>query len=124
MLTLWLFIALSGSLAGVGQAEKQESPMVKRSFKLAMVQMLVEGGEKQKNLDRAEARIREASAHGATIVLLPEAMDLGWTHPSATRGAEPIPGGYAGIWTRANGIMLPRITLFFEGMRDDRLSLN
>ncbi|MFB3905529.1 MAG: carbon-nitrogen hydrolase family protein [Acidobacteriota bacterium] len=67
--------------------------MLKRSFKLALVQMLVEGGEKEKNLDRAEARIREAARHGAAIVVLPEAMDLGWTHPSATSGAEPIPGG-------------------------------
>ena len=93
MLTVWVLIALSASLGGGRYTGEQESPMVKRSFKLAMVQMLVEGGERDKNLDRAEARIREAAGHGAAVVVLPEAMDLGWTHPSARSGAGPIPGG-------------------------------
>ena len=30
---------------------------------------------------------------GATVVVLPEAMTLGWTHPSARTEAEAIPGG-------------------------------
>jgi len=94
MLTVWtVVIALTAWLGGSRFAGEQENPMVKRSFKLALVQMLVEGGEKEKNLDRAEVRIREAAGHGAAIVLLPEAMDLGWTHPSAASQAEPIPDG-------------------------------
>lgn len=64
-----------------------------KSCKLALVQMLVEGGAKARNLTRAEARIGEAAAIGASIVLLPEALDLGWTHPSARTEAKPIPEG-------------------------------
>lgn len=62
-------------------------------FKLAMVQMLVEGGAKSANLTRAETRIAEAAQAGARVALLPEALDLGWTDPSALTKAEPIPGG-------------------------------
>lgn len=64
------------------------------SFRLALAQMRVDGGEKKTNLDRACERIAEAAAMGAQLVLLPEAMDLGWTHPSALTEAEPIPGGW------------------------------
>lgn len=62
-------------------------------FKLAMVQMHVEGGNKATNLSRAEKFINEAEAAGANMVLLPEAMDLGWTHPAAAAEAESIPDG-------------------------------
>ncbi|MEI6355793.1 MAG: carbon-nitrogen hydrolase family protein [Verrucomicrobiota bacterium] len=61
--------------------------------RLAMAQMLVEGGRKEANLARACARIAEAAAAGAQIIVLPEALDLGWTHPSALTDAEPVPGG-------------------------------
>lgn len=64
-----------------------------RQFKAALAQMRVEGGAMPRNLERAEARIAEAAAHGADLVLLPETMDLGWTHPSSLTQAEPIPGG-------------------------------
>ncbi len=64
-------------------------------LRLAMVQMLVDGGAREANLRRAEARLAEAADHQAQLVLLPEALDLGWTHPSAERGAAPIPDGYA-----------------------------
>jgi predicted amidohydrolase len=56
-----------------------------------MVQMRVDGGCKAENVARAEARIAEAAIHGAQIVLLPEALNLGWTHPSALTHADPIP---------------------------------
>ncbi len=69
------------------------SQNVKREFKLALVQMLVEGGRLESNLARAEERIREAARQGAGIALLPEVCDLGWTHPSARELAAPIPGG-------------------------------
>ena len=65
----------------------------KSTLKLAMAQMLVEGGEKQKNLNNAVARIEEAAKNKADIILLPEAMDLGWTHSVAKTEAESIPGG-------------------------------
>ena len=37
--------------------------------------------------------IAEAAGNGADFILLPEAMDLGWTDPSALTDAEPVPGG-------------------------------
>jgi predicted amidohydrolase len=64
-------------------------------FKLALIQMLVEGGRKEENLARAEERIRQAAAAGAPVVVLPEAMPLGWTDPSAKEQAEEIPEGPA-----------------------------
>ncbi|MCK5672615.1 MAG: carbon-nitrogen hydrolase family protein [Spirochaetales bacterium] len=65
----------------------------KKNFKLAMVQMLVEGGLKEKNLSHAEELIKEASEGGAQVALLPECLDLGWTHPSSKFDAEHIPTG-------------------------------
>lgn len=62
-------------------------------FRLAMVQMQVVGGRKQQNLERAQTRIREAANAGAKVVLLPEALNLGWTHPSARQQADPVPLG-------------------------------
>jgi len=74
------------------------------SFRLAMVQMRVDGGLKDQNLARAEARIAEAARHGAQVILLPEALTLGWTHPSSRVAAEPIPEGDAcrrlGDWAK------------------------
>lgn len=64
-------------------------------FRLALVQMLVEGGRKQANVRRAIARIDEAASAGADIVLLPEAMTLGWTHPCSIGEADEVPGGCA-----------------------------
>lgn len=63
------------------------------SFRLSMVQMRVEGGARPVNLERAAARIGEAAADGAHVVLLPEALDLGWTHPSARTDGCSIPDG-------------------------------
>jgi len=65
---------------------------MKNSIKIGMAQLLVEGGEPHRNLERAEKMIAEAAQKGCQIVLLPEVMDLGWTHPSALTEAEPIPG--------------------------------
>jgi predicted amidohydrolase len=62
-------------------------------MKLALVQMLVEPGRKEANLARAEQRISEAAAGGADVVLLPEAMPIGWTHPTARTDADEVPRG-------------------------------
>lgn len=62
-------------------------------FEMAMIQMKVVGGRKRENLAHAQSLIAEAGAHGADVALLPEAMDLGWTHPSAVSDAEPVPDG-------------------------------
>lgn len=62
-------------------------------MKLAMAQMRVEPGAKPANLARAESMIAEAAGGGAEVVVLPEALTLGWTHPSARTSADEIPGG-------------------------------
>jgi predicted amidohydrolase len=62
-------------------------------MKLALAQMLVGPGRKQANLDRAAQHIAEAAQAGADCVLLPEALNLGWTHPSARTEADAIPDG-------------------------------
>lgn len=66
-----------------------------RPFKLALAQMHVEGGVLEQNLQRAEAMISEASGNGAECVLLPEALDVGWTHPASQTEAGPVPDGPA-----------------------------
>lgn len=62
-------------------------------MKLALAQMLVEPGKQETNVSRAEQRIREAAEQGAEVVLLPECLDLGWTHPSAETLATTVPDG-------------------------------
>jgi predicted amidohydrolase len=62
-------------------------------FRVALAQMRVDGGAKEGNLSRAEAWIARAAAAGASVVLLPETLNLGWTHPSARTAADEIPGG-------------------------------
>jgi predicted amidohydrolase len=70
-------------------------------FKLALVQMRVDGGAKEANLARAEASIAQAAAAGAQVVLLPETLNLGWTHRSARTQADDIPDGEACTRLRA-----------------------
>lgn len=90
-----LWAGLGGMFGCAGGSEDVMDAEVKRGVKLALIQMLVEGGRREANLARAESRIREAALQGAGIALLPEVCDLGWTHPSARELAEPIPGGTA-----------------------------
>ncbi|NMC08617.1 MAG: carbon-nitrogen hydrolase family protein [Candidatus Lokiarchaeota archaeon] len=59
---------------------------------ICMAQILVEGGNVDANMARAKARIVEAAKANASIVVLPECMDLGWTFEDAPRLARPIPG--------------------------------
>ena len=59
-------------------------------FKLALIQMKVVGGDITYNIDNAVAHISKAAENDAEVVLLPEAMDYGWTHSSAMESAEPI----------------------------------
>lgn len=58
-----------------------------------MVQMRVEPGAKGLNLRRASLLVAQASAQGAQLVLLPEALPLGWTDSSTREFADEIPGG-------------------------------
>lgn len=63
------------------------------TFKLALAQMRVEGGAKAANLRRAQTMIANAAAAGAQVVVLPEALPVGWTHSAARELADPIPEG-------------------------------
>lgn len=62
-------------------------------MKVALAQMLVEPGAIQNNLARAESLVAQAAARAANIIVLPEALTLGWTHPSARLLADAIPDG-------------------------------
>ncbi|MFM7103619.1 MAG: carbon-nitrogen hydrolase family protein [Verrucomicrobiota bacterium] len=81
-------------------------------LRLALGQIRVEGGDVAGNLGRAAGAVEHARAGGAEMILLPEALDCGWTDPSAAQLAEPIPEGGvcrklaafahgAGIWVCA-----------------------
>lgn len=62
-------------------------------FRLGLIQMLVRPGDVAANLSRARHLVAEAVAGGARVVVLPEAMDCGWTHESARTVAGTVPGG-------------------------------
>ena len=66
-----------------------------RNISIAMAQIRVEGGQPEKNLNRAAEAIQKAAAQGAHAILLPECLDLGWTHDSAHPMAQPIPGPHS-----------------------------
>lgn len=61
-------------------------------FKLAMGQMLVEGGQVEQNLERAREMMKQAADLGCKVIVLPECLDVGWTYPGATELTQPIPG--------------------------------
>ena len=69
--------------------------MSKHHIKIGMGQLLVEGGEPERNLTRAGEMIRKAVQQKCDLVLLPECLDLAWTHPSAKTEAQPIPGTWS-----------------------------
>lgn len=62
---------------------------------LTLAQIRVQPADPRENLARAVQAIAAGAAAGTDIVLLPEALDCGWTHPSALEWAGPIPGGAA-----------------------------
>ncbi len=70
-------------------------------FNLALGQMLVEGGELRANLDRAVQVVSRAAEQDCRVVVLPECLDLGWTHPSARELAAEIPGPSSDALCRA-----------------------
>ncbi|GAB2479257.1 hypothetical protein GCM10011375_17510 [Hymenobacter qilianensis] len=67
------------------------------SVRIGMGQLLVEGGEPARNLERAARMIGEAAQQGCELVLLPETLDFAWTHPSALTEAQPIPGPFSDL---------------------------
>ena len=71
------------------------------SIRIGMAQMLVVGGKTEENLARAEGMIAEAGRRGCDVVVLPECLNYGWTHPSARGAAPPIPGAHSDRLIRA-----------------------
>ncbi|MGZ8901039.1 MAG: carbon-nitrogen hydrolase family protein, partial [Limisphaerales bacterium] len=63
------------------------------SFKLALAQIHITPGDRARNLDRAMSFIDRAAMAGAQIVLLPEALPVGWMDHSAQSAADEIPSG-------------------------------
>jgi predicted amidohydrolase len=63
--------------------------------KIGMGQMRVEGGLPERNLDRAVEMIEEAGLRGCDFLVLPECLDFGWTHPSARKGSQHLPGAHS-----------------------------
>jgi predicted amidohydrolase len=91
---LLLLAAVMLPLTGVSTMAQDSTEMEgPKPFQLALIQLPVEGGNRSKNLAEAEAAVARAVREGAQVVLLPEAVDLGWTHPSALSEAQPIPEG-------------------------------
>jgi predicted amidohydrolase len=64
-------------------------------MKIGLAQLLVEGTEPERNFERAEKLIAQATSAQCDIVLLPETIDFAWTHPDAIVQAQTIPGKYA-----------------------------
>ncbi|MCX6623892.1 MAG: carbon-nitrogen hydrolase family protein, partial [Acidobacteria bacterium] len=62
------------------------------ALKIGMGQTAVRWGDADANLERAAGMIAQAASASCTFVVLPECLDLGWTHPEARQFACPIPG--------------------------------
>ena len=71
--------------------EKGRTAVPNSTIRVAMGQMLIEGGDHQANLTRA-IRLIDKAAKDCDIIVLPECLDLGWTHPAAYQLAQTIPG--------------------------------
>ncbi|MFN8777168.1 MAG: carbon-nitrogen hydrolase family protein [Flavobacteriales bacterium] len=80
-----------------------------KRVKIGLGQLLVEGGEPDRNIERAITMIGEAARQQCDIILLPETMDFAWTHPSGMEDAQTIPGKYSDIFceqARQHGIWI------------------
>lgn len=64
-------------------------------MQLALIQLLVEGTEPERNFERAARYVAQAAQAGCQIALLPETIDFAWTHPNALQEAQPIPGSHS-----------------------------
>jgi predicted amidohydrolase len=63
-----------------------------KDMKIGLAQLLLEGGEPKRNYERAKKLVEKAASQGLDLVVLPEACDFAWTHPSSRTEAQRIPG--------------------------------
>ncbi len=68
-----------------------------KKIKVALGQLLVEGGEPYRNLNRANELVISAAKEGSDLILLPECLDFGWTHPSGILEARTIEGEFSDL---------------------------
>ena len=68
-------------------------PQARQTITLALAQLRVEPGAREATLAHALRRIDEAARHGADLILLPEALPLGWMAADTRECAEAIPDG-------------------------------
>lgn len=90
-------------------------------IRVGMGQMLVQGARLRENLDRAERMIDDAAAQGCQIVVLPECLDLGWTHSIARQLAQPIPGSASDALCRAAAQSQIYVVAGLTERADDRI---
>ena len=79
------------------------------NVRVGMAQMRVEPGDAAANLGRAARMVGDAADQGCDVVVLPECLDLGWTHASARTEAVGIPGPTTAALAKAaaqHGIMV------------------
>lgn len=72
-----------------------------KNVRVGMAQILVEGAEPAANLRRASEMAERAARAGCELVVFPECLDIGWTHPAAREMATPIPGRSSDALLRA-----------------------
>ncbi len=72
-----------------------ETTMASEVLKIAMGQMRVDGGLPEDNLNGAAFMIMAAAQEHCQAIVLPECLDLGWTHDSALKLAQPVPGPHS-----------------------------
>jgi len=91
------FLAASAAAAGTlaarqGASREAVAAPAGRTVRVGMGQMLVRSGAVDENLGRAREVIARAGREQCAVVVLPECLDLGWTHPETARLARPVPG--------------------------------
>ena len=64
-------------------------------MRIAVCQLLVEGGEPSRNFERCEKLLSLAKEQKCELALFPETMDFAWTHPSGLKEADKIPGVFS-----------------------------
>jgi len=62
-------------------------------LRLALIQMRVEPGAKQANLQTAARLVAESAGQGAQMAILPEALTVGWTDSRSAVLADEVPSG-------------------------------